>query len=370
MGFKISEIVQGSKYKNLMKYVYGWGASIVLLGALFKIQHYPGAGIMLLVGMCTEAVIFFLSAFEPIVEEVDWSLVYPELAGLDEGKTLAREDSKKKSDFDMGLLESVITSAISKSNINVAASSAANTAASAGVASSVSQQPVVQTVSGGNAGMVFTEKFNEMLEKAQIGPELFVNIRTGLERLSEASNGISKISAAVAATEGLSANISRASDSVGKFATNYENSGAILSRTAKVLADSFEKTSSEVEGTGKAFSASFKDIVQQAANRLSSASDDMGKGIADASSQIVAINKNLAALNAAHDAQIQDIQSRLKTSDEANKKLEEMLRQMLSQATENTSRYSQSVSQLADNVSRLNSVYGNMLSAMGTLVSR
>ena len=73
MGFNISEIVQGSKYKNLMKYVYGWGASVVLLGALFKLQHYPGAGIMLLVGMITEAIIFFLSAFEPIVEEVDWS---------------------------------------------------------------------------------------------------------------------------------------------------------------------------------------------------------------------------------------------------------------------------------------------------------
>ena len=36
-----------------MKYVYGWGASVVLLGALFKLQHYPGAGIMLVVGMCT-----------------------------------------------------------------------------------------------------------------------------------------------------------------------------------------------------------------------------------------------------------------------------------------------------------------------------
>ena len=110
MGFNISEIVQGSKYKNLMKYVYGWGASIVLLGALFKLQHYPGAGIMLLVGMITEAIIFFLSAFEPIVEEVDWSIVYPELAGMTDDVR-----KKDKGGVDMVMLESVITSAISKS---------------------------------------------------------------------------------------------------------------------------------------------------------------------------------------------------------------------------------------------------------------
>ena len=66
MGFNISEIVQGSKYKTLMKYVYGWGASVVLLGALFKLQHYPGAGIMLVVGMCTEAIIFFSLLLNPL----------------------------------------------------------------------------------------------------------------------------------------------------------------------------------------------------------------------------------------------------------------------------------------------------------------
>jgi len=60
----------------------------------------------------------------------------------------------------------------------------------------------------------------------------------------------------------------------------------------------------------------------------------------------------------------------LKSNDEVNKKVEEMLQQMLAKASEDTSRYSQSVSQLADNVSRLNSVYGNMLSAMGTLANR
>ncbi len=68
------------KFKNLMAKLYGWGASIVILGALFKLMDWPGAGAMLTIGLGTEAVIFFFSAFEKPHEEPDWSLVYPELA--------------------------------------------------------------------------------------------------------------------------------------------------------------------------------------------------------------------------------------------------------------------------------------------------
>ena len=67
------------RYRNFMAKLYGWGASVVLLGALFKINHYPGADIMLIIGLGTEAIIFFFSAFEPPHVEPDWSLVYPEL---------------------------------------------------------------------------------------------------------------------------------------------------------------------------------------------------------------------------------------------------------------------------------------------------
>ena len=65
-----------------MAKLYGIGASIVILGALFKIQHIPGGGLMITLGLATEAIIFFFSAFEPLHEELDWTLVYPELAGM------------------------------------------------------------------------------------------------------------------------------------------------------------------------------------------------------------------------------------------------------------------------------------------------
>jgi len=64
-------------YKWLMPYLYGWGASLVILGALAKILHHPAADIMLIVGMGTEALIFFMSAFESAPKEYKWERAYP-----------------------------------------------------------------------------------------------------------------------------------------------------------------------------------------------------------------------------------------------------------------------------------------------------
>src|SRR5664279_4468221 len=83
----LAELVQSSGWKNFIAKLYGLGASVVIIGALFKIQHWAFAGTMLTIGLLTEAVIFFFSAFEPLHEEIDWSLVYPELAGIPEEET-------------------------------------------------------------------------------------------------------------------------------------------------------------------------------------------------------------------------------------------------------------------------------------------
>ena len=70
---------------KIMNFAYGMGAAIVIIGALFKIAHFeigPLTGtVMLTIGLVTEALIFALSAFETPPTELDWSLVYPELAG-------------------------------------------------------------------------------------------------------------------------------------------------------------------------------------------------------------------------------------------------------------------------------------------------
>lgn len=83
--------------KKLMNMAYGLGAAVVIVGALFKIIHFqigPLTGnVMLTIGLVTEAVIFALSAFEPVDDELDWSLVYPELAG---GQALAGGKEEKQ----------------------------------------------------------------------------------------------------------------------------------------------------------------------------------------------------------------------------------------------------------------------------------
>ncbi|WP_111309206.1 gliding motility protein GldL [Confluentibacter sediminis] len=87
--------------KKFMNMAYGLGAAIVIIGALFKITHIefgPITGnLMLTLGLVTEAIIFALSAFEPVDNDLDWSLVYPELAGGESTK-------KEKNENPQGLL--------------------------------------------------------------------------------------------------------------------------------------------------------------------------------------------------------------------------------------------------------------------------
>ena len=81
-------MAQSRKSKKIMNMVYGLGAAIVIIGALFKIQHISigplTGGVMLTVGLIVEAIVFAISAFEPVDDDLDWSKVYPELGDSDE----------------------------------------------------------------------------------------------------------------------------------------------------------------------------------------------------------------------------------------------------------------------------------------------
>lgn len=86
-------MAQSKSSKKLFNMAYGLGASVVILGALFKILHWElgplNGGLLLAIGLITEAIIFAISAFEPVEDDLDWSLVYPELAG---GKAKGKKD--------------------------------------------------------------------------------------------------------------------------------------------------------------------------------------------------------------------------------------------------------------------------------------
>ena len=107
----LAKITEAKWYKVMMPKLYGWGAALVILGALFKIEHYPGASLMLAVGLGTEAIIFFFSAFEKQHVEPDWSLVYPELAHMgdpnDKRPAQQLDDALAKAKIDNELVESL-----------------------------------------------------------------------------------------------------------------------------------------------------------------------------------------------------------------------------------------------------------------------
>ena len=96
-------IANSKFYKWIMPYLYGWGASLVILGALFKINHYNGADQMLLVGMGIEALIFFMSAFEKAPKEYKWERAYPGILDADQsdGATVTQQLDKMLQDVNV-----------------------------------------------------------------------------------------------------------------------------------------------------------------------------------------------------------------------------------------------------------------------------
>jgi len=94
--------LQSKSTKKIFNMAYGIGAAIVILGALFKIQHISigplTGGLMLTIGMAVEALVFAISAFEPIEDDLDWTKVYPELGDAEEEGTGAQGMLSQKLD--------------------------------------------------------------------------------------------------------------------------------------------------------------------------------------------------------------------------------------------------------------------------------
>ena len=114
MGFvdSIEKVTEAKWYKLMMPKLYGWGAAVVILGALFKIENLPGASYMLMAGLGIESIIFFFSAFEKQHIEPDWSLVYPELAHMNDPDASKRpsqqlDEALERAKIDNELIESL-----------------------------------------------------------------------------------------------------------------------------------------------------------------------------------------------------------------------------------------------------------------------
>lgn len=99
--------------KKIMNMVYGLGAAVVILGALFKIMHWPFGNEMLIIGLITESLVFTVSAFAPVDDELDWSLVYPELSG-----GANRDRSKAEVQEEQGMLSKKLDEMLKEAKID------------------------------------------------------------------------------------------------------------------------------------------------------------------------------------------------------------------------------------------------------------
>ena len=313
----ITEIVQSSGWKNFMAKLYGIGAAVVIIGALFKIMHWPGASLMITLGLGTEAIIFFFSAFEPLHEELDWTLVYPELAGMSDPDEL---DELKE-----------------------------------------------ESLSGRGVGL---QKFDELFQDANIKPETIKNLSSGLSSLSETSLNIKNITEASVATTDYLNNMKQASTAVQSVANSYsENSGA-LNESVSQLANSYKETAAKVNKSGEEIASKF---AQQSSELASSYTEltntvkkdysNISEGHKQFSDQLASLNKNLNELNSAYELQIKGTQNHLQGSDAVYKELSNMMKDLKS-SVEETQKYKEEISKLSQNLGELNNIYGNMLSAM------
>ncbi|MTI25544.1 gliding motility protein GldL [Fulvivirga kasyanovii] len=172
-------------FRTIMPKIYGIGAAVVIIGAMFKILHLEGANQMLMIGLTTEAIIFFLSAFEPPHAEPDWSKVYPELAEDYEGAATAPRISNKP-------------------------------------------------------GVSPSQELDKMMEKSKIGPELIESLGKGMRSMADSASKMSNLADAAVATNDYAKNVKTASQSLSEMNKSYATTAQAMSAMADATKDSKE----------------------------------------------------------------------------------------------------------------------------------
>ncbi len=350
----IAELTQSKGYKNFMKYVYGWGASIVLVGALFKIQHYPGASIMLVVGLMTEALIFFFSAFEPLAEELDWTLVFPQLRGLD-----LDDDNEPQSTREFERL------AAPKKAEGRVATNEGNASAEAVATASKSHAATGKGNVGGGGGVGYVgsasalAKFDEMIDKAEITPGMFEKLGKGLANLNKTIENLGETADVAGATKTFVEKVNVAADSVTGLGEAYQKSTEALSASVGVLSETYATTAQSFNQTNNQIAEAYSKFAEKLTAELSSV-DSLG---VDYAQKLSGVNKNLSALNSVYELQLQNMNKEVEASKKYFDGLDSMIESM-GKTVDHTKKLTEGVQQLEKNVESLNNVYGNMLSSL------
>lgn len=324
----LGEWLTSKKGKTFMGYLYGIGAAVVIVGAMFKIQHWPGAGPMLIVGLSTEAVIFFFSAFEPVHMDLDWSLVYPELAhGHDEE---GAESHEMLEEADKGTV---------------------------------------------------TEQLDKMLEEAKIGPELIESLGAGLIGLKDQTQKLNNLTDASIATEEFVSNVKGASSSAShlsdtlsssanELSSAYSKTAQSISKSAEAVTDSYSKSAEQISQSAFETSAQLKNSASKLSESYLSSAESFKNEMANTleksgsfHDQMQNVTRNLSSLNSTYELHLKEMSESMGNTNKLYGGIEQLLKN-LNDSVDDTLKYKEGISELSKNLSALNTVYGNMLSAM------
>ncbi|MFS2186160.1 gliding motility protein GldL [Mucilaginibacter sp. Mucisp84] len=249
--------------------IVSWGATVVIIGLMFKILHWPGATYWIAGGLITEAILFFILGFQREDKEINWARVYPEL----------------NEDFQGEL-------------------------------------PKATVRGGGNTSPSTTAALDKMMEDAKIGPELVRSLGDGLRTFGDKVAAISRVTDAGEATIAFTSKLKDATASYEKLSVSFEKASASLT----------EMANSNVE------SKAYHDQVTQLA-------------------------KNLSALNAVYELELQDSSAHLKSMNKFYQNLS-LTMNNFNESMDDSKQFKEEVGRLAKNLASLNAIYGNMLTAM------
>ena len=250
-----SKLPKVTGFKKILHIVASGGAAIVIVGALFKIMHWPGASPMLICGLLTEALIFLLYAFDVPHEEWDWSLPYPELVSMGGHHEEEKEEEEHGS---------------------------------------------------------VTQQLDNMLEQAKIGPELIESLGNSMRSLSDNAGKIADVSNAHLATSEYVDSVKSAAKNVNGLSDSYSKAaeslmGLSLSNEAGA---SFGEQLSKVSHNLSALNASYELQLQGSNEHLKATSqfydglENLMKNLNDSvedtrkyKTEISSLSTNLSALN-------------------------------------------------------------------------
>ena len=318
---KVSNFLGSYRGKTIFNFFYGFGASLAILGTMFKLLHLDYANVMLAIGLGTEVFIFALSSFEPPYRNYHWDQVFP---------VLKTHDENDRPDFSgTGIGGTVIVG-----NVKGMAG-APTTGQQAGETSMATVQPGYKGHINPVSGVTLEQaRMNYGISpQVPLTEEESQTLADSIKRMGEAVNQLNNLADVSVITEKYLSQLSGMSDNLNRFS----DATGSLAEVSNVLLDSYRN--------------------------ITENSDDISNNSKGYVEQMGNLNRNLMGLNTIYEIQLKSISSQIDTIDRVNKGLVH-IKDMYEGSMGDSDRFNKETENLAENLSKLNTIYSRMLEAM------